>query len=1149
MAEVVGRSFDFVVVSYASEPQVNSRKVYKTESPDKELYFRSIPPKGTILSQQKGKELFTRIIEYKLWELELPIRTYLDALGDCASKIQETSSNLSEGVDGSSESKLNEIDSLIKEIRVFLNDCSLFAKSTKKLNHRIEELDKFRIRQISLLSKITKNYGEELVVSDEVSKKNELKLSRLLNSLSSKLSLKSLNYKRGSHGNHTPLMLAIDLGDPKLFNQLIQDGCSFDAETFDYLQSVKLQNPDSFEKIMTNLPERYRELFFRSVAPEGKVLSKQKDKELFTRIIEYKLWELELPIRTYLDALEGYASKILETSSNLSEGVGGTSVGILNEIDSLIKEIGVFLDECSLFAKSRKKLNHRIDELDMFRVRQLSLLSKITKNYGEELVIPDKVFKKNELKLSGLLNSLSSKLSFNSFNYKRGSHGNHTPLMLAIDLGDPKLFKKLIQDGCYFDAETFDYLLSVQLQNTDSFEKIMTNLPDVFRLKFQGTVKLTQMELFSRLKEKVEKRDSVLVNHLINCLRGYSDKSVLDECVSTIKKKCLEKDYLSLDHFHRCLEIFGDVRSEKLSILHAAVKSNNLDVVKYYLLDTQGYALEGLYCPSSFDFSEGDLVSGSGECIETVLSVAIKNNNLEMVKALLETAYQRDPETASLLVNQASLYSLKTSQDSSESPFILDVSYPIKDATSTEIKELLLSYGANQSMLKKVGEHFSVYTPLMVAIDLDNPELLQRLVDNGCCLDLLTLNYLLEAHKRRPEIYFQIVKSLPTLFEKRYHDKIKITLKELFFEIKEKNQNNERLALVSLITCLAPSGQLDYDVLEEVVSFFKQKCSESDFECIALLQRYLDIYPDKETIRLGILYDCVGKENQEIVQYLLNYQRYSVEGIYCPTDGESRQLMQSVVSLAVESDNVELTRMLLSNANAKNRRVATALANNPSFHFVKKQSPLASGVPFELLVFYPLNEAMSHEMKDLLIRFGANELLSVSTGESLCIKDCYGSSYETHVKNLFSRDLDTKDLQKYLKSNRPELIKIEKKNPVLLHTAISMGKLQLVSTLLNEGISCVEKPFVSLNGTVHAPIAYALDLNQLDVAKRLLQEAEVRGVQYVVSDAPTTGFSNEVPSELLAITPLKLAHDVDASNAFANSLIENGASKMLACMS
>ena len=241
-----------------SSSRVSGNSFDSVERSTQALSYKSLPPAGSILPRQNGKVLFTRIMEYKLCELELPLHRYLESLKQLAESIKSKLkspkvANESEKTRDvvvlirEEEAAYSKVCETIKEIEQFDQGASYFRNSTQKLDVRMSILKQFILVQKNLISRI-KEMHPSLEVSLEQVEVDDVRLSELLKGVTSAIPYKAFNYKRGDHGNQTPLQYAIDLLDIKLFNQLVNDGCSFDFSVLMYLLNKQSQTNSVEEK-------------------------------------------------------------------------------------------------------------------------------------------------------------------------------------------------------------------------------------------------------------------------------------------------------------------------------------------------------------------------------------------------------------------------------------------------------------------------------------------------------------------------------------------------------------------------------------------------------------------------------------------------------------------------------------------------------------------------------------------------------------------------------------------------------------------------------------------------------------------------------------------------------------------------------------
>ena len=411
---------------------------------------------------------------------------------------------------------------------------------------------------------------------------------------------------------------------------------------------------------------------FMSKGPRGHFKSEQKDKKLFVRILEYKQKE-------FMFALDKWQVFVMNANSLIKA--------------QFLAEINEFRQKSDTLTQSDSYLQKREEDLNDLLLKGVTLLSSLSMAFrdvdpnGDAIgvqasnahIVP--IFHK-EIKMMHLsseeklksdyetlpelqpdtsyLKLLRSKifddLPKSAYNYKRSSHKNHTPLMMATYYDDVRLIKDLIRGGCILDTEAIVYILK-NLETTPILKKYFKNIV----------------------------QDPTLAHNI-----KWSHRSVLDIC----KQTCAADDVHFLNTLFKILDLEKSFsQTDKFHILYVAVKHDSLQCIMYLL--GRGVEPVGLHVPSVQPIGNGQF-GYSRDPIESILGTAIRLNHKDIVSFLLSNSSSL---VSLALVNHPSIYVVKneTGKFSKTTNFLV-ARYPLEMAKDDEIKALLIKYGANRSV-------------------------------------------------------------------------------------------------------------------------------------------------------------------------------------------------------------------------------------------------------------------------------------------------------------------------------------------------------------------------------------------------------------------------------------------------------------------
>ena len=208
------------------------------------LKYVSSSPKRAFFKSQDKKLLFVRMIEYRQKVLKLTVDRMMIWIDDLHEFFH----------DGSFYDLKSVIDRFRRDsLKLEKSTSNLQARivTLKELTKKVQALD-YRVSRLHRLMSSEFEHSLSLIMEKQkhLEERDRVLLDKCLDSIS--VSYDATNYQRRCHGNQTPLMFAVELNDPLLFEKLVKKyGCRFDSATLHYI----VDNVFKYPKIASKLKD------------------------------------------------------------------------------------------------------------------------------------------------------------------------------------------------------------------------------------------------------------------------------------------------------------------------------------------------------------------------------------------------------------------------------------------------------------------------------------------------------------------------------------------------------------------------------------------------------------------------------------------------------------------------------------------------------------------------------------------------------------------------------------------------------------------------------------------------------------------------------------------------------------------------------
>ena len=490
------------------------------------------------------------------------------------------------------------------------------------------------------------------------------------------------------------------------------------------------------------------------------------DKQLFIRMVDYKKEHIRTQLQNLLSIT--YSAMMTYDADDLSEH--------FPEVRSELEEIATDLTDL---------LSHTLEKSSETKTVGLKRTQNLKPRINQVIQLSkDLQFKKNELKkvlnklnieqnldtlinnedsrfLENMLNEIDENLPKAALNYQRKNHGNHTPLMFATDLDDPILFKKLLNSGCQFNEDTRRYIVKNKrtcqniLKNLDPPTPISnwSNMTQLFNLALE----LDEPELFMQLYlATTSKRDAPTPNRAID----WNDRNAVLKLAKETKDPVLYR-HLGLKvpenstspmkaftkHQTHTTTVSLDT-SQKRELFHLAIRYNAEKIIDKLIPDH----MKGItYAIPPRVGIKKHLHAHSSQPFDTGLTLAIRLNQQKTVEKIINSI---SPQQAQALVNLPSLQLTPPPKHSKNKHPLLLATYPLQLVQTAEMKDTLLSAGANAMILQQETE-----TPQHQHLNHEKQEILTELKTTKNIQKYLTDNAkrIRSMESVNPELLFQLI--------------------------------------------------------------------------------------------------------------------------------------------------------------------------------------------------------------------------------------------------------------------------------------------------------------------------------------------------------------------------------------------------------
>lgn len=381
-------------------------------------------------------------------------------------------------------------------------------------------------------------------------------------------------------------------------------------------------------------------------SPPPKIGLRTYPKKLaFVRIIEYKSSQLLLQV-AYLERVMGYLQHNL---SNLE-----ASIYVSKEIQS-IKSFSqtIHCQRNTLLQRFNilQKMTHLTESLNKY----VENLQSTKKNEFISTKIEQLQTEFEEIENNYLSATLKAfKLPVATLNYKRGTkHDFETPLIVAVKMDDPNLFKVLTRSGARFNNPTLQHIV----KTAKSCPKIIQELPYLStRYTFLRTDLLLATEMACSPQQ-----------------------------LNLVKQLLLIRPTLSPNH--------------KAGLLQTAIMRHSLEIIEY--LVRNHCDPRTTYAPSSLYTSSSTLTQASAP-VETALSLAVRLKKTAIISILL---YLSKPYIAEI-INKPSIRGVRYQLPSGLYTYSIETKYLLEHCSpqDQEIRKMLQLAGAKPPPTTSLAE-------------------------------------------------------------------------------------------------------------------------------------------------------------------------------------------------------------------------------------------------------------------------------------------------------------------------------------------------------------------------------------------------------------------------------------------------------------